>query len=155
MLVQLSRKAAEHLGPYADRGLLKFRLNKKENRSDPSRAVYHKRRDPYARRSAFVDEPVVKTAAFLLVRHIEPNGPRLVVAFGMDGILTLTWCYLLRTRFPHLLTAPRFVMAEITLLPIPKQPTSLSFADDWRVDPILDISPDLLDPPPADYTPPW
>jgi hypothetical protein len=97
-----------------------------------------------------------RTAAFLLVRRLEPDGPTLIVAFGMDGIMTLTWCYLLRTKFAHLLSTPRFVMAEIQTTDIPKQPTSLAFAESWPVKIILDVPPDVIGPPSidADYAPP-
>jgi len=68
------------------------------------------------------------------------GGPRLLSAFGMDGVSTLIWCYLLRTVHPNLLDleTPRFVMAEMIASPLPEVPPTLSFAKDWRIDILLD-----------------
>ncbi|MFY9553678.1 MAG: hypothetical protein WAV47_03050 [Blastocatellia bacterium] len=79
----------------------------------------------------------IKTAAFALLTNLWKGGPSLLNAFGMDGPGTLIWCYLLRTRFAHLLKSPRFIMAEITTQPLPQMPPTLAFAEQWDVDLLL------------------
>ncbi len=66
------------------------------------------------------------------------EGPGLVVTFGMGGTEGLTWAYLLRTRYPHLLSSPRFVMAQLETQPISKPFFDLSFAHEWKVETIID-----------------
>jgi hypothetical protein len=146
-VIQLPRPVADELGSFADRAFIRFGVYDTK-RSKPrttagevaSEAVYKATRNPYAKPTKQSDETTPRTAAFLLVRRLEPKGPTLIVAFGMDGVMTLVWCYLLRTRFPQFLRAPRFVMAEIWPRAIPKNAQSLAFADDWRVDLLLDLS---------------
>jgi hypothetical protein len=79
-----------------------------------------------------------KTAAYLIRTRFAPSGPELLVAFSIDGSETLTWCHLLRTRYPHLLTSSRFVMAEITFPVFPETPIDLSFTKDFEVEILLD-----------------
>ncbi len=82
-------------------------------------------------------ENSLRTPAFLLFTRI-PDGPMLLNAFAMDGPRTLIWCYLVRTRFPQFLDSARFVMAEMRPeSPVPDTPLSLSFADRWPVDILL------------------
>ncbi len=72
------------------------------------------------------------TAAYLILTRIK-DGPMLLNAFGMGGQTTLIWCYLLRTKFAHLLKSPRFVIAEIETDPRPLRPATLTFALKWKV----------------------
>jgi hypothetical protein len=72
------------------------------------------------------------TAAYMILTRIK-DGPMLLNAFGMGGQTTLIWCYLLRTKFAHLLKSPRFVIAEIETDPRPLRPATLSFALKWKV----------------------
>jgi hypothetical protein len=81
-----------------------------------------------------------KTAAFLVfVEHAWPDGPALLAAFGVGGTETLVWCHQLQTRFADLLCTTSFVMAEMEG-ETPKQPQTLEFADDWKID-ILGTAP--------------
>jgi hypothetical protein len=154
-VIQLAPPVALELGTFADRAFIRFRVygrpkkrseqqasGKPKERDDEESnvAIYKEKRDPYVQRNRSAPETKPRTAAFLVVRRLEPKGPNMIVAFGMDGITTLVWCYLLRTRFPHLLRTPRFVMAEIWPREIPKNAQSLAFADDWRVDLLLNLS---------------
>ncbi len=83
-----------------------------------------------------------RTAVYLLsTQQVWRGGPGLLTAFGMSGIETLAWAYLLRTKFAKLLSAPRFVMAEILIRAVPPKPNDLSFADDWEVTILLDVPP--------------
>jgi hypothetical protein len=77
------------------------------------------------------------TAAFVLCTNLWAGGPLFLNAFGMDGPTTLIWCYLLRTRFPQYLKPHRFVMAELTTELFPRRPQSLSFANNWQVEVLL------------------
>ncbi|MEI6781721.1 MAG: hypothetical protein WCQ21_12470 [Verrucomicrobiota bacterium] len=48
----------------------------------------------------------------------------------MDGYSTLIWNRIVRMKYPHLLTKPGFVMAELTFKePIPRRPLTPEFAD--------------------------
>lgn len=77
--------------------------------------------------------PVEKktTAVFVLNAPLRDGGPTLLNAFGMNGAMTLIWCYLLRTRFRELLTTPGLSMVELVTHPLPTQPATLAFADAW------------------------
>lgn len=80
------------------------------------------------------------TAAFLIqIPAIREGGPGLLAAFGLAGIETLAWNYLLRTRFREWLDCYQFVMAEILPRRAPRKPTDLSFIEQWEVAPILSI----------------
>ena len=80
------------------------------------------------------------TAAFLIqIPAIWEGGPGLLAAFGLAGIETLAWNYLLRTRFRSWLDSYRFVMAELLPRRAPRKPPNLSFAEQWDVEPILRI----------------
>ena len=55
----------------------------------------------------------------------------LLACFGMDGYSTLLWNRIVRLRYPQLLTAPGFVMAELIFKkPIPRRPLTPEFATD-------------------------
>ena len=74
------------------------------------------------------------TAAFLLyAEHAWPGGPGLLAAFGMGGTETLVWCYLLATRFQDLLCTTPFAMAELEAPAASGRPTTIAFADTWKV----------------------
>ncbi len=54
-----------------------------------------------------------------------------LASFGMDGYSTLIWNHLVRTRYPHWLATPGFVMAELIFKqPIPTRPLTIEFAAD-------------------------
>ena len=55
----------------------------------------------------------------------------------MAGTETLVWNYLLRTRFPEWVGSYQFLMAEVLPGKLPQQPTDLTFANEWKVTPIL------------------
>ncbi len=133
--IMLQPEVASHLGPHADRAHVEFRMYKG--------SCYLKHRDPYAPRRSDrryrEDVGSKRTAAFLVFTRVGLRGPMLLNAFGMDGNTTLVWCHLLRTRFAHLLTSPRFVMVELTTDPLPARPATLSFANGWRADILLDF----------------
>lgn len=88
-----------------------------------------------------------KTHAFLL--HLArlprfddlPELPcGLVVAFGMSGLETLIWNHRLATDFSWMLeTGYRFAMVEMEATELPETPTTLAFADRWRIEVVLDV----------------
>ena len=79
------------------------------------------------------------TATFLLhVDSMWEGGPGLLCAFGVDGVATLGWAYRLRHGLVHLFEGNRFLVAHVALGEVPSQATSLSWADDWRIDIALD-----------------
>lgn len=82
-----------------------------------------------------------RTAAYLVrINHLWENGPALLVAFGMGGVETLVWLYLLRRRYPALLETPGFVMAELegTSFPKKNRPFRLDFAEEWNVNLLIE-----------------
>jgi hypothetical protein len=82
------------------------------------------------------------TAVFYLhIPALWKDGPGLLAAFGMAGRETLAWNYLLRTRFLgwNWLDSYQFIMAEVLPGNVPRKPTDLSFAEEWKVVPILRI----------------
>lgn len=102
-------------------------------------ACYSELRVPYSKskQSKPVYKGPAKTAAFFIRTQIGEQGPGLLVAFSLDGPATLAWCHLLRTTFSDLLTSDRFVMAEITFPSFPARPGSLSFAQQFGVELLL------------------
>ena len=55
----------------------------------------------------------------------------LLASFGMDGYSTLIWNTIVRLKYPHLVTQPGFVMAELIFKqPIPDSPLTPEFAAD-------------------------
>lgn len=88
------------------------------------------------------------TAVFFIhIAALWKDGPGLLAAFGMAGMETLAWNYLLRTTFLNPASADgeewlncyQFVMAELLPAPIPRRPTNLTFAEKWRVVPVLQV----------------
>jgi hypothetical protein len=135
--IRLSRQTAAHLGTAADHAEIHFHVYKQSS--------YRRFRNPYPnpsrRRNPFLTVTGTNaTAAFLVSMPLGPQGPRLLNAFGMDGVTTLVWCYLLRTRYAHLLDGPRVVFAEIDAVALPQRPSTLAFADTWAVRLLLDLS---------------
>jgi hypothetical protein len=81
-----------------------------------------------------------RTSVYLIqLPAIWSGGPGLLASFGMAGTETLIWNYLLRTRFQEWLDSYQFLIAEVLLQEIPKQPLDLSFCDNWEVTPMLYI----------------
>lgn len=79
------------------------------------------------------------TPVFLIqIPALWEGGPGLLAAFGMAGIETMAWNFLLRTQFQDWLEY-QFLMAEVLPGELPIKPTNLSFAEDWKVVPILRI----------------
>lgn len=79
-----------------------------------------------------------RTALYLLhVKEFAENGPDLLVSFGMTGSCGLAWAHILRTRYPELLDGYRFVVAEMEIGTIAQTPVTLSFAEQWNIDIIL------------------
>jgi hypothetical protein len=55
----------------------------------------------------------------------------LLACFGMDGYSTLIWNRIVRVKYPHLLTNPGFVMAQLIFQKaIPNRPLTSEFATD-------------------------
>lgn len=75
----------------------------------------------------------------VFTRTTWPGGPGLFCAFGMGGPETLLWCYLLRTKFRHLVGSSEFVMAELVGQPFEQPKDDLRFADAWDVRILADI----------------
>lgn len=134
-LIQLQAEVARQLPPdTADRAAIRFRVYK----SDDHKFAYYKTlKHPSGttrQAKSFHKPPNPKTtAAFLLKVSLEPGGPTLINAFGVEGITTLLWCHLLRTKYAYLLEVPGFTMAEISAGDLPPQPLDLSFVDSWQV----------------------
>lgn len=70
-------------------------------------------------------------AFFLRANNVPGLNCGLVTSFGMDGYGTVIWNRIIRTRYPHWIASPRFVMAAIVFKkPIPDRPITPAFADD-------------------------
>ena len=55
--------------------------------------------------------------------------PGLLACFSIDGCSTLIWNRIVRMQYPHLLTRPGFIMAQLTLnKPIPRRHLTPEFA---------------------------
>lgn len=98
---------------------------------------------PYSRVGiANKERPKHRTAAFLLHRtEIWPGGPDLLGAFSMDGPTTQGWAFRLARDWAHLLAKPGFVVVEIEHCKLPERPLDLRWADDWKIDVILEHRP--------------
>lgn len=131
--IRLKPETAAHLGAAADRAEIQFYVY--------TRSHYRLHRNPYGTRAQrrFATPGTLNTTAAFLISMPLTGGPRLLNAFGMDGATTLVWCYLLRTRFAHLLDGPRFVLAEIETTALPHRPSRLDFADAWPVRLLMDL----------------
>lgn len=134
--IVLSEEIASKLA-HNDRGQIDFTVH--------NAACYRRYRNPYTKnREAhrWRKPESTRTAAFILLDRVQDNGPALLNVFSMDGPGTLIWCYLLRTKFSHLLDIHRykFIMAELITTPLPHNPSSLSFTDRWDVDILVDYT---------------
>ena len=79
------------------------------------------------------------TAAFLLrVEELPGGGPGLINSFGMDAVASLAWAYRLGRDFAYLLDKPGFSMVEIRRTPVPERPTNLRWAQDWKIEPLIE-----------------
>ncbi len=132
----------------ADKAEIKFLIH---TRNERARGSYNefKRRGAlkWSQPGAFEKrEATYKTAVYLVhAENVLDNGAGLIVAFGMHGLATLAWAYLLRTgkdssgrALATLIDRPSFVMAEMTVGTMPARPTDLSFLDDWKVEVLLE-----------------
>ena len=98
-----------------------------------------------------------RTAAFLLsVDELWPGGPGLKAAWGVNAIVTLVWCFLLRDRYSALLANKGLTVVEIEPQKIPDLPNTYDWARDWNVTPLLETGLELLPTPstPALSAPP-
>lgn len=96
----------------------------------------------YGPRDMATPEGPARTVAYYLwTPPLWEDGPDLVVAFGPSSTPTFVWSRLLRTRFPHIVASRqrRFVMAELTIAPVPLRPVDGSFADAWHAEIALDV----------------
>lgn len=80
------------------------------------------------------------TAAFMIVARLRRYRAMLLNVFGMNGPTTLVWCHLLRVSglLADALTAPRFVMVELTTTPRPPGACTLAYAQRWKMEVLLD-----------------
>jgi hypothetical protein len=106
-----------------------------------SGATYKSLRTQRAGRPQSGRNPVRTACYFFYLPRTRNRDHNLLCVFGMGGTETLIWSYLLRTRFPKklILDRPRFILAELYPMRIPKRPDDLSFADRWKLDFIADI----------------
>jgi hypothetical protein len=107
----------------------------------PAAGSYKARRDDAPGRRPWDTGDETRTGAYLIYQKFAwPNGPALLTAFGMSGPLTLLWAHFLGTRkeFSSVLSHSRFLMAEFEIQSIPRKAESLAFADNWKVDVLLD-----------------
>jgi hypothetical protein len=125
--------AARLAADVADRSVIEFTMK--------SSARYSRLRK-YADFERWQKAPPARTSAYLIYTPpLWKDGPPLLATFGIGGPESLLWAYLLRTRFRDYvaLDTPRFVMAEMHCQALPSSLHTLSFADDWHVDILLDI----------------
>jgi len=78
------------------------------------------------------------TAGYVLRTPLWEDGPDLLAVFGVDGVRTHAWCYLVRKAFPQLLSKRGLTVAEILFVPPSKKPSTLEFAHEWKVDFLLE-----------------
>jgi len=79
-----------------------------------------------------------KSVVFVLrLAEIEPGGPGLVSAWGMDGCTTLALAHRLATDKRAWLEQPGFRMAELELGKLPEHITDLSFCESWPLTEVL------------------
>lgn len=148
----VAEEHARAFGAVATRRNLVFRLYRRRRQGDaPSRTDLGACISRYLPHGSTVwHEPPREcslSAAYLIFeKHAWPGGPALLAGFGMGGMETLVWAYLLRTRFSHLVGARRFVMAEIVERDVPEPPLTMGFADRWDVRLLTEEGPDG-DPP--------
>lgn len=134
--IQLSEEIARELpSRYAKRANITFRQNQ---------GAYYTSYRQLGSLKWFMPELPPRTAAYLLIpRKRHQRHPQVLCSFGMGGTETLIWSYLLRKRYwAELeldLDSPRFVMVEMFTKEVPESPLTLSFADKWRIDVLLNI----------------
>lgn len=134
--IRLSEKLAKQLkSGYETRADISFRQN-----LDPFYKAYRE----YGSLKWVKPEPPPRTAAYLVIpRKRSERHPQILCSFGMGGTETLIWAYLLRKRYWRELeldlNSPRFVMVEIFPEEIRPYPLTLSFADNWQVDVLLNV----------------
>lgn len=78
-------------------------------------------------------DPYRTIAFFLRSSHIPDYGCGLTACFGMGGMETLIWSRVVRTRFKEWFERDVFVVAELGIAPIPKNPITLDFVTDESV----------------------
>lgn len=122
-----------------------------EKRADILYYVYsgagYKRYKAYERRNRWTEvgrgKPC-RTGGYLVIEPCCRDRFGLLVAFGMGGTETLLFSALLRRRlWADLkldLREPRFVYVEMVADPMPDQPLSLDFVDNWKVTTLLNTS---------------
>jgi hypothetical protein len=132
--IELSKSMAEHFSrEFMNRARIEFRMN--------AGASYLRYKE-YDDSAHWIpaSNPQRTAAYFLFLAEAWPDGPSLITTFGMGGIETLVWSYLLRMRYSHLLRSPRFVMVELLAQAVPRRPLSLDFADGWHTEILLEVS---------------
>ncbi len=78
------------------------------------------------------------TAAFVVrERELWEGGPGYLGFFGMSSETTMVLAHRLRKDHGQLLCDPAFVMLELSGPPIPRRPTDMSFADDWKAEVLI------------------
>jgi hypothetical protein len=132
----------------ANKAEIKFLIHTRNERAQGSYNEFKRRGTlKWSQPSAFEKgERIYKTAVYLVnAENVLDNGAGLIIAFGMSGLATLAWAYLLQTgkdsagrKLATLLDRPSFVMAEMTVGTKPPEPTDLSFLNDWKVDILLE-----------------
>jgi hypothetical protein len=83
--------------------------------------------------------PDGRTSAFLLHDRLWQNGPNVIAAFSMNADAAVVWSQILARRHPEWLRQPGFLMVDLVPQELPERPTTLRFAFDWRVEPVLRV----------------
>lgn len=148
MAEELEKAARRRGDDSANKAEIQFLI---QTRNERARGSYNEFKRPstlkWSQPSAFEKkETIYKTAVYMVhAENVLENGAGLIVVFGMHGLGTLAWTYLLRTgknsagrELATLLDRPSFVMAEMTVGTKPPEPTDLSFLNDWKVEILLE-----------------
>ncbi|MCI0535223.1 MAG: hypothetical protein L0Z50_08345 [Verrucomicrobiales bacterium] len=102
-----------------------------------ARLKYYKRLDEF--KPVFASKKSdIAIGFFFRTKSIAEYGCGLLASFGMGGRETLIWNRIVRTRFPEWVNHCAFVMAEMNLTHIPKNPVTLHFADQVKVKVLLE-----------------
>ncbi len=130
--IKLTKTVSEHLAfGYENRAEIRFRQTYKN--INGSNALYKEFRKNDPRYDWESAHDFAGTAAFFInLKEIYKNGPSLILSFGMGGIETMAWNYLLRKRHEDLLDNNMFAMIELTEISIPNNPMTLDFIDNWK-----------------------
>ena len=75
---------------------------------------------------------------FLRTKSIPEYGCGLLASFGMSGLETLIWNRIVRTRFPEWISQNAFIVAEMDLTAIPKNPVTLEFVNQIKAEILLE-----------------